>query len=324
MTFSPMAGKLKPALAFFLALVTVMGISPMNIMAAAANELDIQSVGLLRSETAAYQTELSSPQFFYLDGERLYLDDERIINVVQVEQPFSPFAGGIEGMAGGNLPNVTQIFALSGEFSYDPDVYMGPTRLSALRYAVKIDGVLYEAFCADPALPGPENQAAIYALSGPAAAIFNTVLRYGFPTNPYISQFGPVAVTPDDMMWLVYLTRVAVAMANNPDRQFTGDMETVQRAWDLVNGHPFWVRDFDTTKPAIMVNGSANAADLNNVVDAAPTTVQSEAFVLSYNRRIHGPNHFRFEWAAGTPAGAQIVVDGNVIATAPNNSSEVF
>ena len=316
--FLPMAGKLKPLMAFFLAFFMVVGIAPMNVLASAANVRDGQNI-------SAPQVVQASPDFMYLDGERVSLDDGRIINVVQVAPPITPFAEGIEATASGNVPNVSSIFSISGEFSYDPVVYMGTTRVSALRYAVEIDGVLYEAFCADPALPGPENQAAVYALSGQAAALFKPILRYGFPTNPYMSEFGPVATTPDDMMWLVYLTRVAVAIAGNPTRQFTGDMDTIQRARDLVDGHPFWVRNFDVTRPAIMVNGSANAADLNNMADSSATTVQSEAFVLSYHRRNHNQqNRFRFEWAAGTPAGAQLVVDGNVIATAPNNSSEVF
>ena len=122
----PIAGGLKPFMAFFLAFITVIGIAPMNILAAnAANELEIQGI-------VAEQAEQTPPEFMYLDGERVYLDDERIINVVNVaDSPAVSFSAGIMAATSGNIPNVTNIFAISGAFARDPDVYMGATRLSA-------------------------------------------------------------------------------------------------------------------------------------------------------------------------------------------------
>ena len=82
--FLPIAGKLKPVMAFFLALLTVMGIAPMNVLANAANGQDGQTVSI-------EQVSQASPDFMYLDGERVSLDDERIINVVHVEPSVTPF-----------------------------------------------------------------------------------------------------------------------------------------------------------------------------------------------------------------------------------------
>jgi hypothetical protein len=261
----------KPIIAIFLVFLTVAGLAPMNVMA---------------------QTDSALPDYIYFDGERMYLDDERIMNVVHVSNETGNLARAVTFS---NQPVVTRVFGIAANFTAEPDVFMNSTRVSAQRYAVEIDGVLYEAFCADPQLPGPETAGAVYELTGPAAARYNTVLRYGFPTNPYFSQ-APHAADVEERMWWVYVTRVAVAMANNTNHNFTGSQETIDYARDLVNGTPFWVRDFDETQPALMVNGVRWAEDLDNPVDASVDTVQSETFTVTDNRRKHSQhNRFRFE-----------------------------
>jgi len=295
-----LAKQFKPIMALVLAFLTLLGIAPMNVMA---------------------QAETASRDFIYFDDERMYLDDERILNVVNV----SVESGNLSrAVAFSNQPVVTRVFGISGSFSREPDVFMNTRRVSAQRYAVEIDGVLYEAFCADPQLPGPESTGAVYELVGPAAARYNTVLRYGFPTNPYFSQ-APHAEDTEDRLWNAYVTRVAVAMANNPNHNFTGNQYAISQARDLVNGTSHWVRNFDETHPAIMVNGERWAEDFDNFADGSIDIVQSDTFTVTYNRRNQNlQNRFRFEWASGTPVGAELVVNGNVLATAPTNSGEVF
>jgi len=315
---SPYARKFKPMMAFFLAFLTFMGVVPIHILAQ-----EPVSDGSDQSPAAVY-TDSSLPNFMYFDGERIYLDDERITNVVTVLSPAGAFSETRQ-MRTGAQPTVTRVFGVSGRFAREPDVTMNTRRVSAQRYAVEIDGVLYEAFCADPQLPGPESAGAVYELTGPAADRYHTVLRYGFPTNPYFSQYGPHVNDTDDRMWWAYVTRVAVAMANNTNHTFAGNYYARSQARALVDGSDFWVRNFDETLPAIMVNGERWAEDFDNVMDGSVSVAQSETFVVTYNRRNHNQqNRFRFVWCADTPAGAELVVNGNVIATAPTNSNEVF
>ena len=77
-------------------------------------------------------------EYVYFDGERLYLDDERIYNIIDVSSDsgrnlrfplfsrFVPFS---------SQPTVTRVFALSGDTARQADVYMNNRRVSALRYA---------------------------------------------------------------------------------------------------------------------------------------------------------------------------------------------
>jgi len=256
----------------------------------------------------------SHEDYLNIDGERIPIDDDRIINIVPVSIP----------RARTGSPPVSRIGAVRGDFNREPVVHMGSTRISAQRYVVEINGVTYEAFCADPALPGPESAGAVYELTGPGSQSLLNVLRYGFPVNPY---FSDRSIVPDDedLMWWAYITRVAVAMANNPNRTFTGDQTAIDQARDLVNGTSFWRRDFDNTRPAIMVNGERWAEDLGNLIDENAAEAQSETFSLSYYRRTtNDQNRFRFEWASGTPAGAELFVNGSLLATAPANSNDVF
>ena len=308
-----MKNRMKSIMAFVMAFLTLMGIMPVHVLA----------------QTNALPPAVPTREYVYFDGERLYLDDERIYNIIDVSSDSGrnlrfPLFSRFNFTPFNSQPTVTRVFALSGDFARQPDVYMNNRRVSALRYAIEIDGILYEGFCADPQLPGPEASGAAYELTGPAAARYRTVLRYGFPTNPYFSQH-PHAEDEDRLRWNAYITRVAVAMANNPNHTFTGNAYALSQAEELVGGSPFWVRNFDQTSPAIMVNGVRWATDANTNVDASVSTVQSTNFTVSYNRRnSNDQNRFRFVWASGTPAGAQLVVNGSVIATAPANSNEVF
>jgi len=216
------------------------------------------------------------------------------------------------------IPYIDSIQVMDRGFAEEANVFMGGNRVSSIRYVVVIDGVEYEGFCTDPHLPGPETSGAIYVPAGEAPALYN-VLRYGFRANPHL---GSEDLSFDQRVTNAYLTRVAVAMANHPDRTFTGDPATLQAAQHLVNGTYFrpayHAADFANTLPAIAINGVRHAEDLNRVVAEEIPFAQSIPFNLTHNLRTNSStNPFRFEWDASTPAGARLVIDGSTY-VAPN------
>jgi hypothetical protein len=215
------------------------------------------------------------------------------------------------------FPNVSHISALSGDFVGEPSVFMNGNRVSAQRYIAVIDGISYEAFCADPLLRGPQNAGAVYEIAGEASSALRNALRNGYPIN---SEWSGFEGNIDLKMYWAYVTRVAVAMANNPSRSFTGEASVLDQATRLANGS---LSANHNAYPPIMVNGTKSTQDTGRtVLDAI---AQSQAFNITYNRKTNLTyNPFRFEWAAGTPAGARLLVGGNVIATAPTNPTTIF
>jgi 5-hydroxyisourate hydrolase-like protein (transthyretin family) len=284
--------KLLPA--FFMALITLVSAFPSSVLA------------------QGNSTEELPLPFIYMDGERIPLDDERVLNTIPVQAPKPPRTRAVSGAA----PNVSRVSSLSGEFTRDPDVRMDGVEVSELRYIVLVDGVGYEAFCADPMLKGPESSGAVYQISGEANSQLRNALTNGYPINSEWSNVD--TMSEDDRMWWVYVTRVAVAVANNQSRNFTGDEVTLNHARQLANGELV-----ANNYPPIMVNGLKDAQDTGREI--TDENAQSQAFAVTHNRKtneFHNP--FRFEWADGTPDGAKLVVDGNVIATAPDNVDTIF
>jgi len=116
--------------------------------------------------------------------------------------------------------------------------------------------------------------------------------------------------------------RVAVAIANNPSRTFAGDASAIAQAQNLANGNI--IADHNQY-PAIMLNGVQDVQDLDRLIAGTESTAQSQTFTITYNRKTnHAHSPFRFEWEPDTPAGARLVVDGAVIATAPDNPDRTF
>jgi hypothetical protein len=230
--------------------------------------------------------------------------------------PFS-FSPPVEALAASATPNVTEIHGVANEYERKADVTMDGHKVSSQRYVAMVDGIGYDAYCADPKLPGPENPAAVYELAGPGKDAIKTVLKNGFPAN---SEWSNLSADADDRMWNAYVTRVGVAIANNPGSTFAGDMAAVEQARQLVNGT---IKADMNAYPPIMLNGKKDASDTGRTISGADA--QSQDFAVTYNRKINGPaNPFRFEWAAGTPDGAKLIVDGNVVATAPANHDTVY
>jgi len=266
------------------------------------------------------------PRYVYLDGERIYIDDERVENVAPVIPAIMPL-----GIGEAPLPHVGVIVAVTGlpvgvihphdethQFS-GGRLRMNGNIVSERRYVVSINGVEYEAYCADPPLRGPESPGAAYVMTGISGEIFRAVLRYGHPNNPYMNSANDAG-----RAWNSYMTRVAVAAVGNPDA-----------VWTMENGNPidattrahldnFMAGTVGNTPgslanyPAITVNGEIDRDEMGD-------TPTSPTFNVASNRRSNcGRSPFHFEWAAGTPAGTELFVNGTLVATAPANPTDIF
>ena len=114
------------------------------------------------------------PRYIYLDGERIYVDDDRIVNLAPVVMHTEPFGANFSplfetGVTNGTIeetPTIGFIVAFSGAIPSNPHVeqigneYIHPAYVrmngmivSSLRYVVWINNVAFEAYCADPNLP---------------------------------------------------------------------------------------------------------------------------------------------------------------------------
>jgi uncharacterized surface anchored protein len=256
----------------------------------------------------------------YIDGKPVAPGDERIQNTVTVTAPKRARTETSMSAAAsvGATPNVSMISGMADNFERDPDVTMDGHKVSARRYIATVDNIGYEAYCGDPKLRGPEIAGAIYELSGPGKEALRNALKNGFPINTEWSDFD--SVSQSDRMWLTYVTRVAVAMANNPASGFAGDAIAIEQARQLAGGS---VTADPGAYPPIAVNGEKDADDTGRAIRS--DDAQSMPFEITYNRKTNNPaNPFRFEWAAGTPGGAKLIVDGNAVATAPENPDTVY
>ena len=115
----------------------------------------------------------------------------------------------------------------------------------------------------------------------------------------------------------VYTTRIAVAMARHGANAFNGNQTTRTNAEGLINGT--WPTNRNLPNP-ILVNGEIEAEDRGRVIAENEDWAISESFDITHLRVTNTPfNPFQFEWGEGTPAGAELWINGNQhIGTAPN------
>ena len=252
----------------------------------------------------------------FLDGERISSDDERIINIVPVRKP-NPL------QRSASAPPIAQIMAVQDEFIPDATLSLQGNLVHANRYlAHTTDGIVYEVFCADPLRRGPETAGDgddDYRVLG-ESAIWLNALKYGYPVNTHLSGFE---LPQDIRLSNAYLTRVAVAMGRNSASNFSGDSALIANASQLASqgGVSEW-KNYDDDAPPIVINGTRDAS---TTVTASGETAESGIFNLTYNRRTNrDDNPFRFEWDSITPDGAELWVDGSLVATAPTNVDTVF
>ena len=299
--------------------ITVIGASPTQLMANTVAHI----ASAAQSDTEYYLGEAISvefPSYINIDGEPVSIDDDRIENVVPI---FFDMGNDPRSRLIGYSLQGALVASIETEWGGGGAVHMsGHGAISSRRYQATINGVTVEAFCVDPGIPGPEHpNAPPYVVFAPALEVLNP-LRYGFPNNFALidpDRFFSFYGYPE---YAVYITRVGVVMADNPSRTFTPDNQIRQNATSLVNGTG-WADDFYTlldTRPAIVVNGVRHATLLNQ-----PIGSPSAPFNVTHNMITNDPtNPFRFEWAAGTPAGTTLVVNGSIVATAPTNPTAAF
>jgi len=235
-------------MAMFLAFLTAFGSIPINVFAGerlqgysdpgfmaepfmatiAGEEVLVSADGIAMVEVEGFEglVPLEIPRYVHLDGERIYIDDERIASISPVIVPESTFAafrtevsqapnlGVIVAFSATPVPEEIVRIGAGGNTVYHQTAYIqiDGQRISALRYVVLINGIEYEAFCADPGLPGPETNASVYVLLNDNAPQFRNILRYGVPINPYLT--GVSGRDNDFVMWAAYMTRVAIAFAS--------------------------------------------------------------------------------------------------------------
>jgi len=173
---------------------------------------EIPADGIVTMEIEGHSSPvtLEIPRYIYSAGERIYLDDPRVQNIAPVVQ--SPIMAltedGRTPPPVGFIITVLDEYALGESFSavVPPDpggptllpvfpvdgvdrIYMDGRAISALRYFVVINGVQYDAFCANPYQPGPEHSSnPVYQLvpGNPVETALIRVLRYGWGPNPYL------------------------------------------------------------------------------------------------------------------------------------------
>ena len=344
--------RLKSFMALFLAFISAFGTVSMTVFANEApaqdpipviesepfiaridgEEVLVEADGTVMINMAGFNepVEIEIPRYIYFDGVAIPVDDDRIENIAPVYAPPVPTSSRLRARAEttqtSQAPAIGFIVSLSGaipsnpivteigqEYTHVAYVTMNSQTVSARRYVVIINGVSYEAFCADPNLPGPESNSAVYELTGADGSQFRTVLRYGFPINPALTE----ELTYDDRSWNAYMTRVAVAYISRPNATWGGITPVTRSAIDNriagVGG-----ATAKANSPAISVN------DVTNAVLYGDETL-SPQFTLRHSRRTNCErNPFRFEWDGSTPAGTRLYVDGNLIATAPTNPTQIF
>ena len=245
------------------------------------------------------------PRYIYLDGEAIPVDDDRIENITPVlasaapsaafsMMPFSAFSMatavdtpsiGFIATLSGTVPDNPIVGTVGQEYVHPAYVTMNSRIVSSRRYVVSINGVDYEAFCADPNRPGPETNASVYELTGADGSKFSTVLKYGYPVNPALSND---TLTNDERAWNAYITRVAVAYISKPGATWgnlTGTTEVAVNNRISGMGGATAIAN----SPAITVNGKSVYS--GNGIDS-----QSSTFALGNNRRTNcWRNPFRFE-----------------------------
>ena len=216
-----------------------------------------------------------------------------------------------------------------GESIWANPVYIGGNRISAIRYSVTINGIIYEAFCIDPLRGGPDSpnfQGGWHVADRmPSNAVGNritSVLHYGFPNN--------ILYTSPE--YDAYLTRVAVAYVSDGQGtgggNITGDghasyIANGARALAAGNPHVGFAPRHD-----IDVNGSRNAtlqgSQQGDIYRAGPFTLgafhDTQQGVTADN-----PVRFSQPHINGTPvAGARVVdANGNEISTTERIDSNI-
>jgi hypothetical protein len=168
-------------------------------------------------------------------------------------------------------------------------VTMGGTTIHAFRYVANLDGAVYEAFCADPRIAGPEHP------DGPAYTIYAArpqlinILRYGFPNNARMWESGNYHYHPET--YAAYITRVTVAYATHGGT-LAGNFQITNEAHSLVSGTSTWQNPAHFTPDrVILINGEADAFSAGS---ESGGMIVSDVFAVSNS---HQNNPVMFRWS---------------------------
>lgn len=200
----------RPMLAYVLALLTIISSVPFGVFAndgvetltepellqpfsatILGKDMIVPANGIVALEVEGFNelVEFELPRYVHLDGERISINDDRIENIAPV------VVDSDNGARSVGMPPVGFIVAFSTPPAQPPqelpgwiptaNVTMNGSLVNPMRYAVYVNGVEYEAFCANPNLPGPEHAGVVYTLGG-TVTNNNLVetLRYGYQVNP--------------------------------------------------------------------------------------------------------------------------------------------
>ncbi|MCL2400834.1 MAG: SpaA isopeptide-forming pilin-related protein, partial [Defluviitaleaceae bacterium] len=277
--------KLRPFMAMLLAFLTAISAIPM------------QPVQVFAYDGATEQAELH-PWI----GE--------LLDIAYSEEPtiapggIAPFWDNIGGSG-------EQTWGRAVSFSSHPYVQNG-TGISPIRYDLQRNGVNVEIYCADPHLPGPEQNSNYYVsgrMENPPPMLLNA-LRSGYPNNANL--FLEDDYDNSDIAWAVYVTRVAVAYGFIGGRgTLTGDQAIINMARRMANGQ---LSVLQATR--ITVNGQQHVSENGEAVGSYSVA----EFSMENHHLAHRPgsNPVAFSWMEGTPPGTQLRgPSGNVLATAP-------
>ena len=306
------------------------------IVTIADQEVELPPDGIVAVEVNGQHVEMEIPRFLYVDGERISIDDERFESITPVLTMSSAQLRALSTSAPiprvpfivpFSIPSNVEIIPPNADFEFDGGRLWltteneGRMEVGARRYFVNINGLLYEAYCANPNLRGPGSTGAAYVMTGNQAEQFRPVLRYGFPHNPHAATL-PIG----GQSWFLYMTRVAVGLVGNPGATVTNwDEGPISSANESVlqqittgtyGGAPASLAN----NPPITVGGPNQSSD-----HQTGATPQSAPFELGHNRRNNcDRNVFNFVWDTATPAGTRLYVNGAYTTTAPTNPTGNF
>ena len=299
-------------LASFLALIMLLASMPVEVQARDVMTISehVQTM-LVADSNAAEHNRVSVPIDGLISQQRITeLFPSRVGGNNARTQGIIPASGSLTGTV--LVPNVDLVESFDNTWGNTVQFTLpggGNRAIDSWRYRVDINGVWYEAFCADPHLLGPNVAPVPYTIRHASSDLL-AVLRYGFPNNPSWTDSSQDFFLSD--AYASYITRVAVAAANwlGQGGSLDGDTDIIVSAMQLVNGENWVNAYYARGYLRIAVNGQDSAS-----ADGEPNgsgMIVSDVFNLTHP---HNDSPVMFQWPAGTPSGAVLLdAGGNEIA----------
>ena len=201
-----------------------------------------------------------------------------------------------------------------------PQLTVNGHQVGPFRYDATIDGVVYEAVCLQPNLPGPENPPSPpYVIRGTRNYLV-PILRYGHPNNARMTDSNMVYYYPNH--YAAYVTRTAAVFRsapNWPNATLSGSGDLHNVVSQLANQTSSWQSMPYMFEPArwVRINGMMGEEEVRLTgTNNGGGMVVSDIFHITNS---HANNPVMFQWWNGTPAGTQLLdAYHNLLATYPN------